>query len=166
MRRQGFTLIELLVVIAIIAVLIALLLPAVQAAREAARRSQCVNNLKQIALAVMNYEAANRALPPDGMCNDRNDPSNRCFATYPILGMKVKLLPFLELVDAYNAINMIGNDYDYPANSTLRVFQVGIFLCPSDFSVPTSAITVAGVSRQQNYANYVNNIGTWRGNNG
>ncbi len=71
--RRGFTLIELLVVIAIIAVLIALLLPAVQAAREAARRAQCVNNLKQVGLALHNYESANNGFPPpmirSGRCN-------------------------------------------------------------------------------------------------
>jgi hypothetical protein len=142
------------------------LLPAVQSAREAARRSQCVNNLKQIGLAVMNYESVNRALPPNAMCNDRSVPTNRCYATYPILGMKVKLLPFLEQVAAYDAINMKGNDYNYPANSTIRVMQISTFLCPSDINVPLSTATVAGVSRVKGYTSYVNNIGTWRGNNG
>ncbi len=83
-KRPGFTLIELLVVIAIIAVLIALLLPAVQAAREAARRAQCVNNLKQLGLAVQNYHDINGALPPTGVA-----PSISTSGTTYVLGLNV-----------------------------------------------------------------------------
>src|SRR3954453_21491630 len=101
--RRGFTLIELLVVIAIIAVLIALLLPAVQSAREAARRSQCVNNLKQLSLAVMNYESSNGCIPPSGgwYGNVAKVPNN----VGQFYSMKARVLPFLEQNAVYNAIN-------------------------------------------------------------
>ena len=96
--RSGFTLIELLVVIAIIAVLIALLLPAVQAAREAARRAQCVNNLKQIGLALHNYFESRNALPGADMVVQR--PTN---ATE--LSALSQVLPYLEQSNLYNSIN-------------------------------------------------------------
>jgi prepilin-type N-terminal cleavage/methylation domain-containing protein len=111
-KRAGFTLIELLVVIAIIAVLIALLLPAVQAAREAARRMQCVNNLKQMALAVMNYESANGALPPVIMYF-KNPPSP--FGND--FGLKARILPYLEQSQLYNALNQ-GFTYGDATNAS------------------------------------------------
>src|SRR5690349_17485695 len=98
--RPGFTLIELLVVIAIIAVLIALLLPAVQAAREAARRAQCVNNLKQIGLALHNYHQSNDTFPPGGLTTTNAALTTRVNGSF---SAHTRLLPSLEQQQLYNA---------------------------------------------------------------
>ena len=104
--RRGFTLIELLVVIAIIAVLIALLLPAVQAAREAARRAQCVNNMKQIGLAMFNYESVQVTLPIGGVQNNPNDVDCNSALHYTReFGALVMILGYMEQGNAYNAMN-------------------------------------------------------------
>ncbi len=126
--RRGFTLIELLVVIAIIAVLIALLLPAVQSAREAARRAQCVNNLKQIGLAVHNYHQVVNSLPwGDG-------PWWIEWSAHTLL------LPYIEQGPIYNAINFADTQplglasfvIDNPVNTTAAYAVINIFNCPSD----------------------------------
>jgi len=129
-RRRGFTLIELLVVIAIIAVLIALLLPAVQSAREAARRAQCVNNLKQLSLAAHNYESVQGSLPPG--------KKGCCWGTFMHF-----LLPYVEQSAMANSFNFMGSTtsavaveaklrYEGAANSTISSARISTFLCPSD----------------------------------
>ena len=163
MRRRGFTLIELLVVIAIIAVLIALLLPAVQAAREAARRSQCVNNLKQMGLAVMNYESSNSALPPSGV----NVGTGWALGTF---GMKPRILPYMELTTLANALNYTFNpEATNGENDTVLTAQVNTFLCPSDGNVPCGTWTFKNGTgaRQLGYGSYPNSTGTvFRANGG
>jgi prepilin-type N-terminal cleavage/methylation domain-containing protein len=135
-RPGGFTLIELLVVIAIIAVLIALLLPAVQAAREAARRSQCVNNLKQIALAMQNYHSGMNSFPPGGAntANIETPGSTGAWGNWSAFSM---MMPFLEQQAIYNACNFMvvnqgyGSGIDGMVNSTATSTTINAFLCPS-----------------------------------
>ncbi len=136
--RPAFTLIELLVVIAIIAVLIALLLPAVQSAREAARRAQCTNNLKQIGLALHNYESANGCFPPSGESTNFNVPSGAFAKTQFVDGgwnALARILPFLEGNTSFNALNF-NVDYNEATgmNFTGASTVVASYLCPSSGS--------------------------------
>ena len=142
-RRRGFTLIELLVVIAIIAVLIALLLPAVQAAREAARRAQCINNLKQLGLAMQNYHSGYNCFPV-GFLYNYNAPTVGVLAGTPgfhyAWSILAQMTPFLEQTNVYNAANFnwpfaqgpSGGYAIWPANLTIMNTTVSLFLCPSD----------------------------------
>jgi prepilin-type N-terminal cleavage/methylation domain-containing protein/prepilin-type processing-associated H-X9-DG protein len=144
--ENGFTLIELLVVIAIIGALVALLLPAVQAAREAARRAQCINNLKQIGIGLHNYVATHKVLPfgqgpePTGTWNG-----------WSSLAM---MLPYLEQGNVFNAINFAIPDGSAPGtdqNLTGQQTRIAIFLCPSDSDRLTA---IAG------HNNYFGNTGS------
>ncbi len=141
LQSGGFTLIELLVVIAIIAVLIALLLPAVQSAREAARRTQCVNNLMQLSLAIQNYESAHEVLPP-GVVNDSGPVANTPKGYH--FGWITQILPFFEQKNAYKHLNIKVDLYD-AANTTVRSHMISSLLCPSNpmRSASSSVVTTS-----------------------
>jgi prepilin-type N-terminal cleavage/methylation domain-containing protein/prepilin-type processing-associated H-X9-DG protein len=150
---RGFTLLELLVVIAIIAVLIGLLLPAVQKVRDAAARVKCQNNLKQIGLALHNYEIANQHFPPAGI--------------YPIAANSgdawshlTRILPYIEQANTYLMV-----DFSLPGNVQDAVTRqrIAIFLCPSEvrdeMKAATSSSGPGAINRYP--SNYAANVGTW-----
>ncbi len=158
-HRRGFTLIELLVVIAIIAVLIALLLPAVQAAREAARRTQCVNNFKQLGLAIQNYADVNGSLPPS---STSGFPAGVMMNNF---SMKVRFLPFIEQQTLFNAFNQ-SIVYNAVQNGTATATNISAFLCPSDgIRVDRGMASYSGHDfGDTNYANNLGNCPTLSGN--
>jgi prepilin-type N-terminal cleavage/methylation domain-containing protein/prepilin-type processing-associated H-X9-DG protein len=150
--RRGFTLIELLVVIAIIALLIALLLPAVQAAREAARRIQCTNNLKQIGLAMHNYESAIEGFPPS-MCSAGYANTVTWINGWSAMA---RILPYSEQGNLYNTANFALWKEDVQ-NTTTIMQTVGLLICPSEIQpqVSTHGYGLSGVT------NYGVNQGDW-----
>ena len=155
-KRTGFTLIELLVVIAIIAVLIALLLPAVQAAREAARRMQCTNNLKQIGLALFNYESSIGAFPPTSILSgvEFGSTARKFKSNWSVIARSA---PYLEQGAMFNAMNFDFKPGD-PPNATIQQLSIKTFICPSEpnqMPQPNSDTGTAGVT------SYGNVVGDW-----
>ena len=143
--NHGFTLVELLVVIAIIGVLVALLLPAVQAAREAARRSSCLNNISQLALAVHNYEFAVEHLPagvinPDGPIRSEADGQH--------VSWLVQITPYVEMGNVYDQFDQAAGAYA-PVNAAIRAVPVSLFTCPS---FPGNEISEDKLSAVSTYA--------------
>jgi prepilin-type N-terminal cleavage/methylation domain-containing protein/prepilin-type processing-associated H-X9-DG protein len=166
MKRTAFTLVELLVVIAIIGILVALLLPAIQAAREAARRSQCVNNLKQIGLALANFESAKKIFPAGrhGCDLPISSGSNACGCSPDGVNEDgasafVELLPFMEYSDLYGLVHYerggiwsyVTSPIDYskffstdPERKQLVMTRIPVMVCPSSTAAPICEGCIAG----------------------
>jgi prepilin-type N-terminal cleavage/methylation domain-containing protein/prepilin-type processing-associated H-X9-DG protein len=154
--RRGFTLIELLVVIAIIAILIGLLVPAVQKVREAAARSQCQNNLKQIGVAMHNFHDVYRKLPPQ----TANNKNSCCYGTW-----QMAILPFVEQNPLWNAYQNWGNtvsggpNYEQKANLLVTSQRLSLFTCPSDIPAAAKSGSFNGTTYNITQHNYLINVG-------
>lgn len=161
--RRGFTLIELLVVIAIIAILIALLLPAVQQAREAARRTQCKNNLKQFGLALHNYHDTHNAFPSGWIGVNPASPTVANFEGVSGFGWGAMILPMLDQAPLYNRINFSLSILD-PANLPVHEVVLPAFRCPSDTGPERWEIgeeaNPSNILARLPIANYVASFGT------
>ncbi len=173
-RRPAFTLIELLVVIAIIAILIGLLLPAVQAAREAARRSQCVNNLKQMGVAIQNYHDVVGVYPPASLMYAPYDIATNCASTGNGMsrshGLFTHILPFIEQGNLFNAVN-----FNFSAGSVNGNLQFGVlpgavqftafstvvstYVCPSDTQLLASNTVPYDQGTAYTPGSYASNVG-------
>jgi prepilin-type N-terminal cleavage/methylation domain-containing protein len=126
-NRRGFTLVELLIVIAIIGMLVSLLLPAVQAAREAARRTECANNLKQIGLALQAYHDARRGFPPGWLWAPPADQSGGSSWAWSVF-----ILPYLERNSLYDELRVDDGSALVPPPGDPRDTLLPMFVCPSD----------------------------------
>jgi prepilin-type N-terminal cleavage/methylation domain-containing protein/prepilin-type processing-associated H-X9-DG protein len=169
---RGFTLIELLVVITIIAILVGLLLPAVQAAREAAHRAQCVNNMKQLGLAIHNYESANGVFPPGGI-TFQESPLD-CSQPPREHSMFTLSLAYMDNAPVYNAVNFSygaggpqGGQHAGAVNHTALASNIATFICPSDTGhlMPTSKLVHPANQTYNGYSpcSYAGSTGTYDG---
>ena len=165
-HRRGFTLIELLVVIAIIAILIALLLPAVQQAREAARRTTCRNNMKQLTLAMHNYHDVNLAFPPGSIQNG----FEAIGATSTGWGWPAFILPYIEQSTVYEKIdfsrymvNPADTSPEQLQNTAMLAVAISTAICPSDQGPSVEITPAAGTEVLQARSSYSGNAGSWNG---
>jgi prepilin-type N-terminal cleavage/methylation domain-containing protein len=162
--HAGFTLVELLVVIAIIGILVALLLPAIQAAREAARRSQCLNNLRQLSLGLINYESTNNSFPPAfefyaGVGPTGLGGDNPAILTNMGPNWAIRVLPFVEQAPLYDRMDPAHWISDIE-NEPIRTTVLPMLRCPSDsYNVTPLAIPAPGGIRYWARGNYAANAG-------